>query len=380
MKSSSWIAAAYFAAGIAGALPGVVAIIDGSLAGRSAIVWAVGACVFALLFVVSLRADQGGGADRGSVARMIVMTGAAFVMLISAVDFSRHASTMALVLVAQRLPSVVPRRAATVWIAVQSVLLLAVYWSSLGPTISLTVCGVLLGVQLFAVSRSDLMLQERRAREALEQANAELRATRELLAERSREAERLRISRDLHDTLGHHLSALSIQLDVASRQTEGAAADHVREAHAITRLLLSDVRDVVSRLREDSPVDVVERLAPLTAGAGEPRVHLDAPATLKVNDRARADALVRCVQEIITNATRHAGAVNVWIELVVQDGRVTLRARDDGRGAAAIAMGHGLSGMKERFSALAGEIVFTTSPGEGFCVSGYVPIAGAAAP
>ncbi len=53
---------------------------------------------------------------------------------------------------------------------------------------------------------------------ALALANAELSASRELLAENSRAAERLRISRDIHDALGHHLAALSIQLDVASRR------------------------------------------------------------------------------------------------------------------------------------------------------------------
>ncbi|MGD2133328.1 MAG: histidine kinase [Maricaulaceae bacterium] len=375
MKNGSWIVAAYVAAGVAGVLPGVMAIMDGSLVGGSAAIWAISACLFALLFAISLRADQDGGVDRGSIVRMILMTAAAFAMLTSAVDFSRHASTMALVLIAQRLPSVVPKRAATLWIVAQSIGLLVVYWSSLGPPISLTVCGVLLGVQFFAVSRSELVLQERRAREALEQANAELRATRELLAERSREAERLRISRDLHDTLGHHLAALSIQLDIASRQIEGPAADHVREAHAIARLLLSDVRDVVSRLRDGAPVDVIERLAPLAVRSGPPKVHLKAPATLKLSDAERADALIRCVQEIITNAARHAGAQNVWIEIAEKNGGIALTARDDGRGAAELAPGHGLAGMKERFSAVAGEIDFATSPGEGFSVTGFVPFA-----
>lgn len=96
-----------------------------------------------------------------------------------------------------------------------------------------------------------LARSERDAREELARANAELVARQSLLAESSRIAERLRISRDLHDTLGHHLTALSLQLDVAARLASGQAAAHVREAHAITRLLLGDVRDVVSRMRDE---------------------------------------------------------------------------------------------------------------------------------
>src|SRR5204863_1503702 len=98
-------------------------------------------------------------------------------------------------------------------------------------------------------------------------ANAELHATRALLVEDSRVAERLRISRDLHDTLGHHLTALSLQLEVASRLASGPAAERVTEAHAITRLLLGDVRDVVSRLRESSHFDVAAAIRTLAAPA-----------------------------------------------------------------------------------------------------------------
>ena len=78
---------------------------------------------------------------------------------------------------------------------------------------------------------------EAMARQQLAAVNAELLGTRAMLAENSRVEERLRISRDLHDTLGHHLTALSLQLDVASRLSEGKTADHIRQAHAITRLL-----------------------------------------------------------------------------------------------------------------------------------------------
>jgi signal transduction histidine kinase len=71
-----------------------------------------------------------------------------------------------------------------------------------------------------------------RQREVQRRLNSELRATRALLAESSRIAERMRIARDLHDLIGHHLTALSLNLEVASHLTNEAAGAHVRKAQS----------------------------------------------------------------------------------------------------------------------------------------------------
>jgi signal transduction histidine kinase len=194
-----------------------------------------------------------------------------------------------------------------------------------------------------------------------------------LLAENTRIAERLRISRDLHDTLGHHLTALSLQLDVASRLTSGQAEMHVREAHAITRLLLADVRDVVGTMRETSHVDLAGTIRALVAGGGPLQIHLDIPPSLPVDDAGQAHALLRSVQEIITNALRHGGARNLWIRIERRADGVDLHARDDGRGAAELKWGNGLTGMRERFEECAGRVEFTSAAGRGFEVHGFMP-------
>jgi signal transduction histidine kinase len=230
------------------------------------------------------------------------------------------------------------------------------------------------GFQLFAAASSMLARREQAAREKLAAANTELHATRALLAENSRAAERLRISRDLHDTLGHHLTALSLQLDVASRISDGKATEHVRQAHAITRLLLADVRDVVSTLRDGRRADVVQVIRALAVESAGVTIHLDLPESLAVGDAARADALIRCVQEIITNAAKHSCASNLWITLEVKPDGVTIEARDDGRGATSIDYGHGLTGMRERFEQHAGHVDFQWGPGSGFHVRGFLPL------
>ena len=129
----------------------------------------------------------------------------------------------------------------------------------------------------------------------------------------SRVNERTRISRELHDLLGHHLTALSLNLEVAGHLSEGRAKEHVQQAHTLARLLLTDVREVVSQLREDGAIDLATALLPLAENVPALDIHMDIEEPLTVDDPERAHVLLRCTQEIITNAVRHAGARNLWI-------------------------------------------------------------------
>jgi signal transduction histidine kinase len=278
------------------------------------------------------------------------------------------------VVVAAQLPALVPARVAAAWVGVQTLVVGAGLSVRAEATAAVAVTGAYAGFQVFALATARLAERERLARDGLDRANAELLAARERLAESSRVAERLRIARDLHDALGHHLVALNLHLDLAGRLAEGPAADTVREAHAIARLLLGDVRDVVGRLRDAGPVDLGPRLRQLTGAVAGPRIHLAMPASLVVDDPGRAEALLRCVQEVVTNAARHAGAANLWIALDRRPGGIALHARDDGRGVDPLELGHGLRGMRERLREHAGDVEFASRPGGGFEVRGWLPL------
>ena len=234
------------------------------------------------------------------------------------------------------------------------------------------------GFQLFAISAAHLARSEASARERLAQVNAELNATQALLTESARMAERLRISRDLHDVMGHHLTSLHVHLDVAARTTEGQSASHLAQARDIAGELLGEVRKVVRQVRV-LPVDLHATLLALAEGADDLDVRLVLPETLGALDAPRADALLRCVQELITNTRRHAGARRLTIELAqAPDGEVRLMARDDGVGTNAnVAEGQGLAGMRERFEALGGWLAVLSRSSEGFQVSGAIPPVGA---
>src|SRR6266852_7659677 len=78
---------------------------------------------------------------------------------------------------------------------------------------------------------------------------------------------------------------------------------------------MADLRAAVSALREGAALDLRPALAALAGSVSRPRVHLTVPEDLGLHDAARAHALFRCVQEIVTNAVRHARAENLWIAL-----------------------------------------------------------------
>jgi signal transduction histidine kinase len=217
--------------------------------------------------------------------------------------------------------------------------------------------------------------QQAEQRDVQRRLNSELRATRALLAESSRIAERMRIARDLHDLIGHHLTALSLNLEVACHLTNEAAAVHVRKAQSTARLLLADVREVVSELRQDDSIDLTQALRSLTEGVPGLNVHVVMPPRFSVEDPRRAQVLLRCAQEIITNTARHAGARNLWLNFAYADASLLgLHARDDGRGAEQVEPGNGLSGMRERLQEFGGSLTLDGGLSRGFALTVRLPL------
>ena len=236
-------------------------------------------------------------------------------------------------------------------------------------------CALYLGFSGFAYITSLVARQQADSRDELRRLNSELRATRTLLTESSRIAERMRISRDLHDLIGHHLTALSLNLEVASHLVGGTAQEHVRQAQSVAKLLLSDVREVVSQLRENDSIDLTEALKTLTEGVPGLEIHLELPPRFSVDDPLRAQVLLRCAQEIITNTVRHAGARNLWLRCERTDtNELAIHARDDGRGAGDMRQGNGLTGMRERLAQVGGRLNIVTARDEGFALDAWLPL------
>jgi signal transduction histidine kinase len=234
--------------------------------------------------------------------------------------------------------------------------------------------GVYLGFQGFAVLAVQAEVRQARTSAALAAANAELRATTALLAESSRATERLRIARELHDLVGHQLTGLVLELEVADRKCTAPADEHVSRARDVAKDLLRDVRVAVGDLRAPVP-GLRTALQAMAATYGDLSVHVDIDPDADLDlDEAAATALLRCAQEAVTNAARHAAASNIWIVVRHDGDRVALHARDDGRGVAVLHLGNGLRGMRERLEALGGGIELDPAGGRGFSLTARVPV------
>jgi signal transduction histidine kinase len=267
---------------------------------------------------------------------------------------------------------------ALLWTAAQGALLGLIVASSWPTQLTLRLLATYLGLQTLTLFSSVFAASEARARAELARVNAELRATQELLVESGRLAERERISRELHDVLGHGLTALSLNLEAAGHLGSEPALTHIRRAQAMTKQMLGDLRTVVSALRKVETLDLTSALRALVESVASPRIHLEVHGELRIADPLRAHALLRCVQEIITNTVRHAAASHLWIDLVETEGRLEVRARDDGRGAQRLRPGYGLTGMRERIEELGGRLEIQSQPRDGFEVRAWMPVQGAA--
>lgn len=225
-----------------------------------------------------------------------------------------------------------------------------------------------------------LVRQEHRTRLALAASHGELLATQSLLGDTVRASERTRIARDLHDAVGHHLTALNLHLDIASRQGAGPATAALETSRVLARDLLAEVRVIVSAERDERPVDVRAALEALCSGIPAPAIRLAIAGELHITSPSAAHTLFCCVQEAITNAVRHAHASLIAIDIIRSDDVIVASIADDGRGRAGGGEeGNGLAGMRERLAQHGGSMTAADAAGRGFRIDLRLPAAGAAA-
>jgi signal transduction histidine kinase len=259
------------------------------------------------------------------------------------------------------------------WVAFQNLAVIGTLAQALNPDL----CWVLTksaALQLLFVFTAQALRREAETARALAQTNRELRSAQAIIASTARDAERLRISRELHDAWGHELTALGLQLEIASHLDEaGRKNEHVMQAKGLASALLGKVRDVVSALRDAERCDLKGALEALAQSVPMPAIHVDISPGVRVN-HDQAHALMRCAQEAVTNAVKHSDAANLWLHVTAEGDGVRLVARNDGKARpAAAAPGSGLVGMRERVESLGGKLAVRAGAGFGFTVEAWLP-------
>lgn len=226
-----------------------------------------------------------------------------------------------------------------------------------------------------------------RALADLQKAHRDLQAYAAQVEELSALRERTRVARELHDTLGHALSAITVQLEAVrrlQRRDPAAVEPMLVETQALARQAMQELRQYLAGLRAD--LDDGDLAPALEALAGEAAARNGWQLTLQLAPapvpRQVRRTLKQVAREALTNIERHAGAHIVSIRLGCEGDDILLAISDDGRGfdPGSRPSGHfGLQGMRERLAELHGELCVVSSPGHGSRVTARVPLAPAAA-
>lgn len=227
---------------------------------------------------------------------------------------------------------------------------------------------------LMVMTRS--FISERYAKDDLMRRNDELGATQKLLTEASRQNERLRIARNIHDLVGHHVTALSLNLEMLAHKTEGQTQEDILAVQSIAKELLSKVRMAVTEYRMDVAMPVEEILSELVSHAPSLNIELDLEDNLVIRDAAVAEVVLRSAQEMLTNTLKHSNASSLFIQLHSQNSRLFMTTIDDGQGCDVINIGNGLQGMQERVEALGGSLKLSGQGDGGFKLVVDIPLNG----
>jgi signal transduction histidine kinase len=220
----------------------------------------------------------------------------------------------------------------------------------------------------------------------LQAANAALKAAHQKEKELAIAEERMRLARDIHDGLGHHLTVLSIQLQAAEKLVERnpqAAAEALRVSRSEVQAALEDVRHSVGMMRQPAAESqpLVEMIGSLVHDFGEHtgfHPEFDLSGTPIPLTPFAEQTLFRTVQESLTNIQKHARAVKqIRVKLVYSNEAIHLAVSDDGEllpEAPSAQSGYGLKGLRERVDQLGGQFCCGPDSSHGFQVDVSIPL------
>ena len=307
--------------------------------------------VFYLLFVWIIFFK-----NNGKSIFKLVLLGLEVVTLLFLMSFGKTTAPVLLVLFATQLPTMFTRKQALLLMFLVSFAHFCLIYNGnfFSPFFEVMIFFML---QVFGFSAIETAEREAQAKKELAAINQELLATRFMLKTNSEKKERLRISRDLHDVIGHQLTALSLNLEVAKHKVSEEFKPLLDDNLQLAKVVLTDVRHVVKEMRALEQFDLVSSLESIIDQL--PHCQLRVMSSTDINSLELKQQLMFCLQEGISNALRHGKANLFTFTGEKVDNNLMIELSDNG--SANIASSHtgfgsGLTGMKERLIDFTGEV------------------------
>jgi signal transduction histidine kinase len=241
---------------------------------------------FLVLFVLRAKLEERDALDWRALAVVVAQAAAALIAIWATDD---RMQGVLLVLVASQLAIVAsPRVAAAVLLPV-NIAAAILFAQSLPGVKAAQVTIAFMSFQAFAALVTAYAYRAHWAHETALRVNAELLATRRLLEEGTRAEERLRMSRELHDVVGNKLTGLKLQLVLQSRGADRGKNPQLEQCLRLADELLTDVRAVVTTLRQHDGVDLHQALRALDPALPRPRVTFDLDPEVRLADMHQAE-------------------------------------------------------------------------------------------
>jgi len=260
-------------------------------------------------------------------------------------------------------------------ISIYHYLVLYNYRDNLGTVSEIVFMCVINGLIVFSVILNHKNLKEKEIQISLNKALQESNSQLEVL---TRMAVKNNIARDIHDTFGHDMMALIMELEMAQiliDSDQNQAKEILTKAKQSARDGMKTIRKVVETLRNDD-LDIIDKSIEdmINSFKDKVKIRIDYVLYDQIEElpRKHYEVLYRLIQECLTNSVRHGGADHV--EVAVKEGlhTVVFEIRDNGIGSNDIIEGYGLKGMRERVESINGSLRIKSQ--DGFEIEGFIEV------
>lgn len=304
--------------------------------------------LFAVIFVAITSSDSFG------LSRQIKVVGLLSLLLLSVSIWFTAPSDINLILTVVMMaqaPYAISRRQCWQLILVVNLAFLAVHYGYLGMEDIIFSWASMFALQAFATTSSLARVEEASLKQQLLEQNIELVAARSALAQKSQMEERLRIAGDLHDSIGHQLTALRLQLEALAQVAPEELKSRVAASQQLSGDLLENIRGIVKRMSFDEPANLKVLIEQIDVDT--PGVNISLLGPIPAIGHALQHQLVSCIKEGVSNAIRHGGADKIDIAFAEK----CLIIDDNGKGISeGTELGFGLNNLTQRLAPFGGQV------------------------